>query len=123
MLPTHEGGDRRRFLKLLALVGLSAAVDVPRAVAQATRHATPKPVPLAAPLPAKPDTAAAAAKTEPSEDARALAEIIKRRYGKHLTDPQLAKVTEELENRIQAGRRMRDIKLANGEEPETVFRA
>ena len=120
MLPTHEGGDRRRFLKLLALVGLSAAVDVPRAVAQATRRASPKPPPA---LPAKPDTAAAAAKTEPSEDARALAEIIKRRHGKHLTDAQLAKVTEELDSRIQAGRRLRDIKLANGEEPETVFRA
>jgi hypothetical protein len=121
MLPTHEGGDRRRFLKLLALVGLSAAVvDVPRAVAQATRTrpgASPKPAP------AMPDTAAAAAKTEPSEDARALAQIIKRRYSKHLTDAQLVKVTEELDGRIQAGRRLRDIKLANGEEPETVFRA
>jgi hypothetical protein len=122
MLPTHEGGDRRRFLKLLALVGMSAAVDVPRAVAQATRRAAPKPKPVT--LPAKVDTsAAAAAKIVPSEDALALAQIVKRRYGKHLTDAQLAKVTEELENRIQAGRRLRDVKLANGEEPETIFRA
>ena len=120
MLPTHEGGDRRRFLKMLALVGLSAAVDVPRAVAQATRRARPKPVTL----PARVDTAAtAAAIPSPSEDARALAAIVKRRYGKHLTDAQIANVTEELENRIQAGRRLRDVKLANGEEPETIFRA
>ena len=115
-----EAGERRRFLKLLALVGLSAAVDAPAALAQAARPSRSRATPP--PTAAKPDSAAAPP-AGPSEDAKALAAIVERRYGKHLTAAQLAKVTEELDGRIQAGRRLRDVRLANAEEPDTVFRA
>ena len=111
--------DRRRFLKTLGLAGLSSAL-VPSALALA-QSATP---PGAAP--AKPDSAAAPAPAGPpeiAEDARSLAEIVRRRYGKHLTPEQLEAVTREIDGRIQGGKRLRETKLANGDEPDVTFRA
>ena len=111
--------DRRRFLATLGIAGLSTALAPPiQALAQA---ANPPAAPAA---PAKPDTAAApAAPPEISEDARSLAEIIRRRYGKHLTPDQLEGIARELNGRITAGRSLRDSKLANGDEPDVTFHA
>jgi len=53
----------------------------------------------------------------------ALATIVRRRYGQHLTDKQLEAVTLELENRLQGGKRLRDSKLANADEPDFTFKA
>jgi hypothetical protein len=58
---------------------------------------------------------------EISEDARSLAEIIRRRYGKHLDNDQLEGVTRELDSRLRGGKAMRDVKLANGDEPDFTF--
>jgi hypothetical protein len=72
--------------------------------------------------PARPDSAAApAAPSEISADARSLAEIIRRRYGKHLDNDQLEAVTRELDSRLRGGKAMRDVKLANGDEPDFTF--
>ena len=110
--------DRRRFLKTLGLAGLSSTL-LPRALAFA--QATPPP---AAAAPAKPDSAAApAAPAEISEDARSLTEIVRRRYGKHLTPEQLEAVARELDGRVQGGKRLRETKLANGDEPDFTFHA
>jgi len=108
--------DRRRFLATIGIAGLSTALTPPiQALAQAAN-------PPAA-TPAKPDTAAAPpAPPEISEDARSLAEIIRRRYGKHLTPDQLEAVTRELNGRIQGGRTLRDSKLVNADEPDVTFR-
>src|SRR5262245_54551310 len=110
--------DRRRFLATIGIAGLSTALAPPiRALAQATN-------PPAAATPAKPDTAAApAAPPEISEDARSLTEIIRRRYGKHLTPDQLESIARELNGRITAGRTLRDSKLMNGDEPDVSFHA
>jgi hypothetical protein len=59
----------------------------------------------------------------PSDDAKALASIVERRYGKHLTPDQLEAIPRDLDQRIQAGRRLRDVVLRNDEEPDTLFRA
>src|SRR5439155_724736 len=56
-------------------------------------------------------------------DEGALAEIVKRRYGQHLTAEQLESVTKEIENRLQGGKALRAAKLANSDEPDFVFRA
>ena len=112
--------DRRRFLKTLGLAGLSTTL-VPRTLAFAQSAAPP---PGAA---AKPDSVAAppapAGPTEISEDARSLAEIVRRRYGKHLTPEQLEAIARELDGRLQGAKRMRETKLANADEPDVTFHA
>jgi hypothetical protein len=115
--PQPPAPDRRRFLATLGIAGLSTALAPPlQALAQATN-------PPAAVTPAKPDTAAApAAPPEISEDARSLAEIVRRRYGKHLTPDQLEAITRELNGRIQGGRTLKDSKLVNADEPDVTFR-
>jgi hypothetical protein len=110
--------DRRRFLQSAGLAGLASLCRPAMVAAQA------KP---AAPGGARPDSAAAppaAAKPpEISDDARALAELLKRRYGQHLTPEQLEAVTKEIENRLQGGKTLRAAKLANGDEPDFTFHA
>jgi hypothetical protein len=110
---------RRRFLKTVGLVGLSSALaPAARVLAQASGS----PGGSAA---AKPDTAAApmGAAQEISEDARALATIVKRRYGQHLSAEQLEAVTRELDGRIQGGKSLRAAKLDNADEPDITFHA
>ena len=63
------------------------------------------------------------AEPEISEDARALTSIVERRYGKYLKPAQLEEVTSEIDRRLQLGRTLRDLKLANGDEPDFVFGA
>lgn len=113
--------DRRRFLVTVGLAGLSSAL-VPSALALA-QSATP----ARGGAPAKPDSAAApappAGPAEISEDARSLGEIVRRRYGKHLTPEQLEAVTRDLDGRVQGGKRLRESKLANGDEPDFTFHA
>ena len=106
---------RREFLKLVGLAGLSSTLGTPaRALAQAAKSAV---------TPAAPDTSKAAAPPPPSEDAKALASIVQRRYGQHLDADQMKAITEELENRVQGGQRLRASKLANGDEPDFTFHA
>lgn len=105
--------SRRHFLMLLA-AGSAATIG-------GLAVAAPSPAPTA------PTTAAPADSTSadppPSDDARALAGLVRRRYGQHLTEAQLTAVTEELDQRLQTGTRLRGVKLANGDEPSTIFRA
>ena len=111
--------DRRRFLQLMGFGLSSAALALPgNALAQvrAAGVATADSAKAAAP-------AAPAAPPPIAEDARSLAEIVRRRYGQHLTPDQLEAVTRELDGRIQSGKRLRDLKLANGDEPDFVFHA
>ncbi len=110
---------RRRFLQLAGL-GLSTAFG---GSALAQTSPTTASTPPAAP-PATPPVAAATEGPPPvSEDARSLAEIVRRRYGKHLTPDQLEAVTRELDGRVQAGRRLKDLKLVNSDEPDFTFHA
>ena len=122
--PQPPATDRRRFLVTIGMAGLSSAL-APTALALA-QSATP-PVGGSA---AKPDSAAAptapaapAGPSEISEDARSLGEIVRRRYGKHLAPEQLEAVTREMDGRIQGGKRLRENKLANGDEPDFTFHA
>jgi hypothetical protein len=93
---------RRRFLKAIALA----------------QTATP-----AAPTPATPDTAKAAQPPEISEDAKTLASVIQRRYGQHLSPEQIQGITRDFDGDIRAGKRLHDVKLANGDEPDFTFHA
>lgn len=121
-IPPSRASERRRFLKLVGVAGLSTAVH--GSLAGWSRAAT---APAAAPPP-KADTTAAvptppSVPPEVAEDARALAAVVGRRYGKFLSARQMEAVTRELESRIQAGKRLRESRLANSDEPDVVFSA
>jgi len=106
--------DRRQFLKTVGLAGVTAALAAPAL----TGAQAPPPAP-AAPVPA-PDSLGAAV-PEIGEDARALAGIIGRRYGRHLSTEQLASIARDFDGDLRALERMKQVKLANGDEPDFTF--
>ncbi|MBI1797829.1 MAG: hypothetical protein HYR74_12360 [Candidatus Eisenbacteria bacterium] len=113
---------RRRFIKTVGMAGISTAIVSP-ILALAQTPATPRAGTPAA-TPAKPDSAAAPAPPpEISEDARSLAEIVRRRYGKHLTPDQIEGIARELNGRLAGGKALRESKLTNSDEPDVTFRA
>jgi hypothetical protein len=60
---------------------------------------------------------------KPTPDAEAIAEVVRIRYGKNLTDDQLAEVKRSINGRIRNADRLKQFKLANGDEPAFVFSA
>lgn len=117
--------DRRRFLKLVGMAGLSSTLAGPAlALAQSSSSGKAKlktkSKPAVKPKPASPP---AAEPPEISEDARALAGVIKRRYGAHLTDAQLEDIAKELTWRLRSGESLRKLQLTNGDEPDFIFKA
>ena len=60
---------------------------------------------------------------EVGEDARALAGIIERRCGRHLSKEQLESIARDFDGDLKALKRMREVKLGNGDEPDFTFRA
>jgi hypothetical protein len=114
---------RREFLRRVGAAGL--AVSIVGADALAAKAAAPAPAVPPAAAPAKPDSAAAAPPVPgpPSDDALALTGILKRRFPQRLTPEQWDGVTKSLDQRLDSGRRLRATKLANGDEPDSTFRA
>ncbi|MBI5711526.1 MAG: hypothetical protein HZC42_14670 [Candidatus Eisenbacteria bacterium] len=122
--PSEPRVPRRRFLKTIGLAGVSAAVaPVTLSLAQTAPGAATAAKPDSAA--AKPDSmqAAVAKPPEISEDAKALAAIITRRYGEDLTKEQLESVAKDFDGDLKSGKRLRDVNLANGDEPDFTFRA
>ena len=127
--------DRRRFLKLVGLAGISSAVGsamsswaegrkvTAGAAAGASSSSASHPGSASGAAPADSARAAPEKPPEISDDARALAAIVQRRYGRHLNAEQLEAVTREIQNRLEGGKRLRDAKLANHDEPDFTFRA
>ena len=114
-------GNRRRFLQLLALAGVSTVVGATRG-GRAQAAASSKPRVAAAVVPAD-STSTPPADPPISDDAKALATIVQRHYGQHLTAAQLDDVTREIDQRLQGGARLRAVALANGDEPDFTFHA
>jgi hypothetical protein len=106
--------SRRKFLQRAGLTAVASAVSANMSAWAQGRSASPAP----------PDTSkAASAPHEISEEARQLANLVERRYGKHLSPTQLEAVTREIDGRLQGGKRLREVHLANHDEPDFVFRA
>lgn len=103
---------RRRFLLTTLAAGLGASLPAP-VLAQASGAAR-------RPRAERPAMAPGAA--PPSNDARALAALLKRRYP-NLDAVKLAGITRELDQRLDGGKRLRAVKLANAAEPDTTFHA
>ena len=113
---------RRRFLKTLGLAGLSSALaPAAAAIAQSPVPIYPPGVPPPKGAPAAATPGAAGKPEPPSEDARALAAIIKRRHGKHLDSKQIESITRDFDGDLKAAQRLHDVKLANGDEPDFTF--
>ena len=132
MSPTHEPNgpekiDRRKFLMLAGAATIAGALP---AVATSFAQAPSPPPAIRA---AAPDTTHAAAAADtlhaakapegPSEDAKALAGILRRRFPDRLSEEQWAAVTRGLDGRLASGRALKEAKLANGDEPDFTFRA
>jgi len=113
---------RRHFLKTLGLAGLSTALAPAAALAQ-----TPAPGPaiyppgVPPPRTAAPAPAAGSKPEPPSADAHALAAIIRRRYGQHLDHKQIESITRDFDGDLKAAQRLHEVKLANGDEPDSTF--
>ncbi len=114
--------DRRRFLKAVGLAGLSSALVVP-GLSRAQAPVPAKPDTAAKPDSAAADTARAAGPPPIGEDARALAGIIERRYGKDLTKEQIESIARDFDGDIKGTQRMREVKLGNADEPDFTFEA
>ncbi len=118
---------RRRFIQSLGLLAAAPLVGQSGlALAQSAsggsrtpgvRKTTPPKVapPATPPTPPTPP--------EVVKQAQALAEVVRTRYGAHLSDAQMTDVAKALENVVQNGDRLRKLKLQNGDEPDVTFRA
>jgi len=113
--------SRRRFVGLLGWAGAVAVAPGGPALAVAARTRRD----AANPPPVSPEKQPAATPENPeaSEDARALAAVLERRYGEHWSAEQLKSVTLDLDGDLKAAQRLREMKLGNGEEPDFTFKA
>jgi|SRR6185369_10571547 len=111
---------RRRFVQLMGWAGAAAAAHGGPALAAAAKKSrtTGRPADHApAPSPATESAPAV------SEEARALAEVVRRRYGDHLSPQDIETITRDLDGDLQGIQRLCEAKLTNADEPDTVFRA
>ena len=100
--------DRREFLQLLGAAGLASVL--------------PLATPAASPTVAPPTPTAAATPAAPSEDARALAALLKRRFPDRLSDSQWESIARDFEGDLGLGKRLRALKLKNSDEPDSTFK-
>jgi hypothetical protein len=110
--PTAVG--RREFLRLAGAAGIAGVLPA----AAAAFAQAPAAVRGTAPA----DSSGHAAAEGPSEDALALAGILRRRFPGRLSEEQWAKVTADLDSGLARGARLRALSLANAAEPDTAFR-
>lgn len=110
--------DRRRFLRVVALAGLGVSAAGGHVLAQsgAPAAAPPATTTPAAPAPNAPEPI--------SEDARALAGVLRRRYAAHpLDDAQWESVMRDVDGDLSLGKALRGAKLENADEPDVTFEA
>lgn len=103
--------SRRGFAK--AALSAAAAAAAPAllpaaALGQAAPPATPAPTPVPTP-------------EAPSSVAEALTEVVRIRWGRHLSGEQLGDVAKALDGRLKGAEAMKKVKLTNADEPDVVF--
>jgi hypothetical protein len=116
---------RRRLLRLAAWSGLApfwlasaSAGDDPANKKGKSAELPPKSYLPPAPVPPEPKPAQG-----PSDAAKELAALARRRYGAYLDEAQMKELTTELDDGLDAGEKLRKVKLANSDEPDVTFRA
>ena len=114
---------RRRFLQTMSgAAALPLVGGVLPALAQTPAPASPPTTPAPVTPPAAGSTPPA---TDPgiAADARALLEVVKRRWGDRLDAKQLDAVREDLEGNLGAAAALRALALTNADEPDVIFSA
>ena len=107
--PERRELDRRAFLHLAAATAAAAVTALPAAVlAQAP---APPPAPAAPPAP-----------EHTGSEARLLTEVLRERYPDRFSEAQWGSVVTDFDGDLGSGRRLRAVKLANGDEPDFSFR-
>jgi hypothetical protein len=114
---------RRRFLMLMGLACATSTLARPVALAEAVPGAAAPATPAKGAPAAADSSSAHVAPKPPSDEARALAEVVRLRHGAHLTEAELRAVAEDLDGRLEGGRNLRKLTLANGDEPDVTFHA
>jgi hypothetical protein len=105
--------SRRAFARTLATVAAAPALLPAAALGQAPAAApTPAPTPTSVPTP-----------EAPSSVAEALTEVVRIRWGKHLSGEQLGEIAKALDGRLKGAEAMKKVKLTNADEPDVVFTA
>lgn len=102
---------RRDFARTIGAATLGACVRTPPVPPATTAPVT---TPTTTP-PANADADANPALTD------AMTQLVKQRYGAHLTDEQLASVRDDIRGGLRASDRLRAILLPNSTEPDVVF--
>ena len=111
--PSPRERDRRGFLKMVA----AAATLLPAAArAQAPAPTQPAPAPPATP-------AAPAAPEHSTGEARLLTEVLRARYPDRFNEAQWTSIATDFDGDLAGSKRLRAIKLTNGDEPDITFRA
>ncbi len=105
--------SRRAFARALAAVAAAPALLPTAALGQAAPSA-----PAATPVPAPVPTPEA-----PSSVAEALTEVVRIRWGRHLSGEQLESVAKALDGRLKGAEAMKKVALTNADEPDVVFTA
>jgi hypothetical protein len=106
--------DRRGFLMLL----VTAFTALPAAVHAQAPPATPPATPLAA----TPTPAAPAAPEHTTNEARLFTEVLRARYPDRFDEKQWGSISSDFDGDLSGGKRLRAMKLANGDEPDATFR-
>lgn len=101
---------RRDFALTIGAATLGACVRTSSVPPVATA-----PAPTPSPSPANADADANPALTD------AMTQLVKQRYGAHLTEEQLASVRDDIRSGLRASDRLRAILLPNSTEPDVVF--
>ena len=113
---------RRRFVQLMGWAGAAAAAHGGPAIAAAAQKSKVANRPVA-PAPSPSPSPSPAPGSEISAEARALAEVVKQRYGAHVSPQELETITKDLDGDLKAIQRLRESKLANADEPDITFKA
>jgi hypothetical protein len=99
---------RRDFALTIGAATLGACVRAP--------SPPPAPaVPAPTPSPANTDADANASLAD------AMTQLVRHRYGAHLSEEQIASVRDDIRSGLRASDRLRAIRLPNGTEPDVVF--
>ena len=116
----RSGIGRRRFVQLMGWAGAAAVAQGGPALAAAAQKSKASARP-----PVPPPTPAPTADAAPgiSQEARALAGVVKERYGEFITPPDLEIITRDLDGDVRGIQRLRSVKLANADEPDVTFKA
>lgn len=102
------GAPRRSFL-----MSLAAAPLLPMALTQIAPNSPPPPSPTPAPSPSD----------APSPMAESLAEAARHRFGAHFEAGDMDEIRKAIHGNLQAADRLHKVKLANADEPVTLFAA